>query len=144
VLEVKLKDGYRGTKQTLPIRAFALARGTSRRTLRAAIVESAGPDAAALVDLDVVLATRYRRRYLASRSRDFRITLDDRIAYLGAPGVRGFSSFWRRDENLVIELKYRPEDRPRAEATVQSLGLRWVRNSKFENGLVAVGSAPSR
>ncbi len=134
VLEVKLKAGHAGSKRRWSVPAFDLDKRTPRQALRRlpSAVE-AGTDE--LRRLDVVLATRYRRRYYTSRSLRLRLTVDDKVAYLRPPGPRGFTSIWRRDYDCVIELKYDVDHEPEAHLMAQRLGLRLTRNSKFAKGL---------
>ncbi len=136
ILEVKLKAGHAGSKRRWPIPAFDLTTSTPRRTL-SALPSAADAGTDELRQLDVVLATRYRRRYYTTRNQHLRLTVDDKVSYLRPPGPRGFTSVWHRDRDCVIELKYDVEHEPEAHRLAQNLGLRLTRNSKFAKGLAA-------
>lgn len=138
-LELKLKAGHAGRKALYALAPFHLRRATTRRELHALLCGAAAtrPEAAVLSGLDAVVATRYRRRYYAAAGGRVRLTFDDDVGYLRGPGCRGFSAFWVRDPDLVIEVKYEVEHRRHAEAVARALGGRWVRNSKFARGLSA-------
>ena len=138
VLEVKLKAGHAGDKLRFPLPAFELSRTTSRRTLNALLTTTAeATQPEVLRDLEVVLVTRYRRRYYTTRDRQVRLTLDDDVRYLRSPGTRGFTASFQRDTETILELKYDVAQESAAFEVAQALGLRWTRSSKFAKGVAA-------
>ncbi len=136
VLEVKSKTGHAGSKRLTPLPPFELTRASTRRTVLELL--AGAPESAALGALEPVLLTRYERRYQRAAAGGVRLTIDRDVRYLAPPGPRGFTGSWRRDPDVVLELKYDVAEEGQALDLAEGLGLRLTRNSKFVRGLRAV------
>lgn len=137
-LELKIKHGLVGDKESYPLAAFCLTEN------------GAWPDPAELTDPATVppalrnrllslrpsLLNRYHRRYYQSADRRFRLTIDDCLDYYAVNSrANTFSRSWRDHRNCVVELKYDPSHAPLAAQIINAFPFRLSRNSKYINGV---------
>jgi SPX domain protein involved in polyphosphate accumulation len=128
-LEIKVKAGWAGTKQVIP-----LGRLNGGAVTRASLKDALGERAPmALETLLPVLLVSYRRRYFRSASGLFRLTLDTDVSYVRVGGDT-LQRTVRRDRTAILELKY-AVDTPGAERITQSFPFRLARNSKYTEGI---------
>ncbi len=87
--------------------------------------------------LDITLINSYFRRYFRSLDNRFRITVDYRIEYF-KPGnlnfINKFSVF--QDPNIILEIKYSPEDEYLCSQITNYFPFRLYKNSKYINGIM--------
>lgn len=142
VLEIKIKDGYVGTKRSYPLPGFCLAPGFGDGALQGVAAAAGLPPAACceLGCLRVVLLNRYHRRYFASRDGRFRLTLDTELAYYRANGALGNHFVHRQTSpcQVIVELKYGVDQEPEAHRVAGFFPFRMTRNSKYVQGVERV------
>ncbi|MBN2549489.1 MAG: VTC domain-containing protein [Anaerolineales bacterium] len=142
VLEIKVKDGLVGTKHSYPLPPFYLDQSFCNASFRNLVMNSKLPENVRrdLCSLEIVLFNRYYRRYYASRSGHFRVTLDTEMAFFKANGIFG-NTFIHRHVNyhdLVVELKYEIDQEPHANRVAGFFPFRVTRNSKYIQGIEQV------
>jgi len=142
VLEIKVKDGLLGTKHSYPLALFNLDQGFCGSYFKSIALASDLPENVRrdLRDLEVVLVNRYYRRYYASRDGHFRATLDTDMTFYKANGTFGNAFIHRQVNNreLVVELKYKADQEPRADRVASYFPFRVTRNSKYVEGIERV------
>lgn len=139
-LEIKIKRGAVGRKETHRLPARTLTPLLTRRDVRAWLVEARLPEdlRVELASLEAVLLNRYRRRYYRTADHRFRLTLDDGQEFYGFP-VGGLSRAPRRDrDGLIVELKYSLADDVAAARVTSRFPFRLTRSSKYVAGLLQV------
>jgi hypothetical protein len=142
VLEIKVKDGYVGTKRSYGLPAFRLAPGLSDAALQRLFAAADVPGAVRceLRCLHLALLNRYYRRYYASRDGRFRLTLDTELTYYRANGALG-NRFVHRQASarqVIVELKYGLEHEPEAGRVAGYFPFRLTRSSKYVQGIERV------
>lgn len=165
VLEIKIKDGELGEKISAKLPDFsmgafpdvqkvvrenmlALSAAAPAVTDPKTIVFSGSGESASPVprrpfpmhDLVPVLVNTYRRSYLISNDRRFRLTIDWDMHFYGMgqkfQPYRNFS----RDHAVVVEVKYEAEDDAFYSGIGQHIPFRLGKNSKYVNGILLVGN----
>ena len=142
MLEIKVKNGTVGTKNSYPFPSFNLDRNFCDRYFRQIASDSGLPESVwrDLRNLNVVLFNRYHRGYYLSQGGRFRLTLDHEMTFYKINGVFG-NMFAHRQVNyrdIVLELKYEVADESRAYRVVSSFPFRIARNSKYVQGMERV------
>jgi hypothetical protein len=142
VLEIKVKDGYVGTKRSHALPGFCLAPGFGDGALQRLLAAADLPGAVGceLRCLHLVLLNRYHRRYYASRDGGFRLTLDTELTYYRANGGPG-NRFVHRQASarqVIVELKYGLDREPEAHRVAGYFPFRMTRSSKYVQGVERV------
>lgn len=140
-LEFKIKDGLMGTKVSYPFPGFDFQRGVCEIDFRSLMRSSALPPEAVyyLETVEPVLANRYRRWYLATPDRAFRVTLDAELTYYHWRKTNNQFLFRQADRRaIILELKYQQEDDPRANLISGGFPFRMTRSSKYVQGIERV------
>lgn len=138
VLELKIKNGLMGKKESYLLQDFTLDQSFDLETLREVFRQSDLPE---IVGLDLMmlqpaLLNRYKRKYFQTADRKYRITVDTELEYYRIhPNRNTFLHCSKDDDNIVIELKYDKVGDPRAERISSSFPFRLARNSKYVNGI---------
>jgi SPX domain protein involved in polyphosphate accumulation len=141
ILELKIKNGLMGKKESYLLENFTLDENFRLETLREIFRKSEVPD---IVELDLMtlqpsLLNRYKRKYFQTADRNYRITIDTDLEYYRIdPQGNTFLQKSRDDFNIVVELKYNKENDPLAESISRSFPFRLSRNSKYVNGIQRV------
>lgn len=138
VLEFKIKEGLMGTKISYPFPSFQFQSGFSETYFRDIIRSSALPREVILYleTVEPVLANRYRRWYLATPDRAFRITVDADLTYYHLKKANNQFLFQQVDrQSIVIELKYPREYDPQADRISAGFPFRMTRSSKYVQGI---------
>ena len=136
-LEIKLKQGFLGTKRSFDLPPLTFAEGFRSTFLKTVL---AGADVPPMLKADLesfrpTVLNRYLRRYYLSADGRFRVTVDTAVAYFPArPAGRAFSAGFR-DDASVIEVKYGFADSEEAERITSIFPFRLVRNSKYVNAV---------
>jgi SPX domain protein involved in polyphosphate accumulation len=141
VLELKIKHGLLGRKESFPLAPFMVDQRFSDKVLRAAFRESALPlDIAHLVEaLEPSLVNRYHRAYYISGDRHFRLTLDSGLEFFQVRGTaNAFLCRAPRTSLRVVELKYDQAQAADAHVITDALPFRLARMSKYALGVDSV------
>lgn len=140
-LELKIKQGLLGRKESLRLAPFRFDRGFERRTLTqllASAPDVPDPMKAALRDGLPVLVNRYRRSYLRSADGRFRVTLDGSQRFLPIRVLGNtFLPRWTNDGDVILELKYDEAHDDDAAKIVNRFPFRLTKSSKYVSGLLA-------
>ena len=140
-LEFKLKEGLMGTKISYPFPGFQFQNGFSGRYFRELIRSSNLPPEIILYlkTVEPVLANRYRRWYLATPDRAFRITVDADLTYIHLNKTNNQFLFQQTDRrSIILELKYPREHDPLADRISSGFPFRMTRSSKYVQGMERV------
>jgi hypothetical protein len=142
LLEIKVKDGPVGTKQTFPLALLQVDGRFCDRYFRSVAAGSGLPEPVwpELRDLNVVLLNRYYRHYYASRDGRFRVTVDIGMTYHRVLGAFGNSFLHHQvnDRDVIVELKYEVDQEPSADRVAGGFPFRMTRNSKYVQGMERV------
>jgi hypothetical protein len=137
-LELKIKRGVVGRKESYPVAEFALNHAADSDALRSVLNALQAPAAVrAAVDLRrPSLVNRYARRYYLSADGLVRLTLDTNLQYYDPNHTtRPLNHPVRDARAVVIELKYAPAHAEQAAAIVNRLPFRIGRCSKYVEGV---------
>ena len=140
-LEFKLKEGLMGTKISYPFPAFRFQKGFSGRYFKELIQASPLPPEIILYlkTVEPVLVNRYRRWYLATPDRTFRITVDADLTYYHLKKTNNQFLFHQTDRlSIILELKYPREHDPLADRVSSGFPFRMTRSSKYVQGIERV------
>jgi len=139
-LEYKLKDGLLGDKWIFELPEFTIEPGFTNRslvnlfaaaTLPLPIVEDLHP-------LRPTLLNTYSRSYFLSADRNFRITLDESMAYYRFDyPCAYFKAVHRTPHDFIVELKYLPSEDRLAHKISEKFPFRMDKSSKYVNGIIA-------
>ncbi|WP_372806533.1 polyphosphate polymerase domain-containing protein [Pontiella sp.] len=137
-LELKIKRGAVGRKESYPVADFALNHAADADALRSVLNTLQAPAAVrAAVELRrPSLVNRYARRYYLSADGLVRLTLDTKLQYFDPRNTaRPLGHPVRDVQTLVVELKYASDHAPQAAAIVNRLPFRISRCSKYVEGV---------
>lgn len=137
VLEVKIKEGFLGRKESVALLDFDTA-GDVRTYIENALrpVLRDRPDMMPYVaGLRPVVANAYMRRYFKSADARFRLTIDWDVEYAAVTARAPLFAKAIQDPNIILELKYAAVDDDRADVVTGRLPYRLVRNSKYMNAI---------
>ena len=138
VLELKLKRGLVGYKQSFPLLKFKLSEGIHASEIKDVIRNSElDPKIkTTLRDQLPVMINRYRRKYFESHDRRFRITIDEEQCFYKLHTFQNsFLQFYKDQNNVIIELKYDEQYEPDAAQIVNKLPFRISKSSKYARGV---------
>ncbi|MDF7801195.1 polyphosphate polymerase domain-containing protein [Pontiellaceae bacterium B1224] len=137
-LELKIKRGGVGRKESGPVPEFSLSHASDAQGLRALISGLPLPAATrAAVELRrPSLVNRYARRYYLSADGLVRLTLDTNLQYFDpSQATRPLNHPIRDAKTLVVELKYAPAHAVEAASIVSRFPFRIARCSKYVEGV---------
>lgn len=109
VLEIKVKKGQVGYKETYPLSNFKVDEQLKETEIRNRIQEADIPDVlrAQISELHPILFNSYQREYYQSSLADLRLTLDwDMMCCRFGRGGNRFAMIEQNRDRMVIELKY--------------------------------------
>lgn len=138
VLEIKIKKGMVGTKQSFPLKGFTFDSGFSTTTLNQLFRDSE-IDAQVREELRTLVPTlvnRYRRKYFQTLNKSFRITVDRSLEYYQV-GSRNstFLNHQTDHTSLIVELKYSNQMDLEAGSIGSFFPFRMSKSSKYVNGV---------
>jgi SPX domain protein involved in polyphosphate accumulation len=138
VLELKIKEGFVGRKESYPLAPFALDENFHFGAANEIFKKSDLP-ARLKMELFAVqptLLNRYRRRYFQSANRHYRITIDSDLEYccLKARGNTFLHRIIDRN-NVIVELKYGNEKDFHADSISRHFPFRVTKSSKYISGV---------
>lgn len=141
ILELKIKDGLMGKKESFVLQPFTLDENVTIETLRDVFSRSDLPEfvTMAVQPLQPALLNRYRRKYFQTADGAYRLTLDSELVYYRIESYGNtFLRSWRDQKNIIIELKYDRDRDGFAAAISHRFPFRLSRNSKYVNGILYV------
>jgi len=141
VLELKIKEGFVGRKESHPLEPFSLDESYQFGTTVEVFKNSALPAKLKLdlLSLQPTLLNRYRRRYFQSANRQYRITVDtDLEFYRLKPHSNTFLDKWIDRENVIVELKYANAKDANADLISRYFPFRVTKSSKYITGVEKV------
>jgi len=139
-LELKIKRGFVGRKESYRLPAHEIRPGLSQVAVLGWLRQSGLPDQVRsnISSLRPALVNRYRRRYYLSADGRYRLTVDDDQQFRGFPGG-DLSRVARRDRGgVIVELKYALGDDGDADRVSNAFPFRMTRSSKYVAGLERV------
>ncbi len=141
-LEVKIKEGMVGTKQSYSLPPFHLDHHFCDRALRQLVSTSDLPAKIRLdfQGLNLVLFNRYYRHYYATHDGAFRLTMDSQLAFYRANSTFGNQFIHRQVgyRDVVVELKYEVEQESHASRVAGFFPFGMTRMSKYVQGIERV------
>lgn len=138
VLEVKVKNGSLGRKESFPLTPFSVDEDLQLDTILGTFEKSDMPQVLKLDlnSLEFSLLNRYRRKYFVSADRKYRITIDTEMVYCHIQSANNTFLHKLTDlMNTVVELKYGPGEDQYAEQVTNHFPFRMTKNSKYVNGI---------
>jgi hypothetical protein len=141
VLELKIKKGLVGRKESFPLVPFSVDENLQRNTIVDVFNRSEIPEILKL-DLnwlEASLLNRYRRKYFQSADRKYRITIDSEMEFYQ---IRAYNNAFLHKsvdlKSMVVELKYTTENDQYVEQIANYFPVRISRSSKYVNGIERV------
>ncbi len=138
ILELKIKKGLLGKKESYPLLPFELTNSFSREEIVKAISSTDFPIHIKdlMKSLQPTLLNCYTRKYFLSADKNFRITIDTaltyyRISYTG----NTFLNKVVDNESSVLELKYNSGFENEAKQVGNSFPFALTKNSKYLQGI---------
>lgn len=139
VLELKIKYGHLGTKESWLLKSFDLSGETfSLGTLKDVIIKSVLPDNVKnrLLCMQPVLVNNYKRQYYVSADNNFRLTIDNQLEYQDFRFfINGTNQNFKEGDKIVIELKYAKDLDEQGRNISNLFPFRLDKNSKFVSGM---------
>lgn len=138
VLELKIKSGLAGNKNSFPLSSFKLDRTFTRDTLFQMFNDSDLPIWVheKLANYKPVLLNCYSRKYFSSADKLVRITLDNTMMYFSISSRN--NNFIKKHvdwQNVIVEMKYSLDAADIASEVGQHLPIRMTKSSKYVNGI---------
>lgn len=137
-LELKIKNNNLGCKISYPLSDFSFDRNFSIETIREVFRRSQIPAGLLqeLLCLDMILLSRYKRKYFQSKDRGFRFTLDSNMTfYQLLPRWNNFLNSQTNYGHIVLELKYERKQEDSAGDITNFLPFRMTKSSKYVSGV---------
>ena len=146
VLEVKRKHGVVGTKTRFAMPGFRYDPELDFEPLRHSVLEhiDEGGVAEFIAGASPVIFNRYRRRYLLSADRRFRLTIDTALRFerIRRAGFGALASFEERGL-AILELKYAADDDADAARISARFPFRLGKYSKYLQGVSRLTQLPA-
>ena len=92
------------------------------------------------IALTPTLFNTYQRSYFGTSNGKFRITIDRDLAYHSMLTGDYFTRFSRKDDSVVLELKYEEGEDDAAQFVMQYLGFRQTKSSKYVTGMLVANA----
>ncbi|MFQ5638051.1 MAG: VTC domain-containing protein [bacterium] len=138
VLELKIKDGLLGRKESFRLRPFTLDEQFHQDVIREVFQKTDMPAAlkADLLCFQPVLLNRYSRRYFQSVDGNYRMTIDTQMAYYRIdPYENTFLQKHKDDDFIIVEMKYNYDRERFAQKISAFFPYRMTKSSKYVNGI---------
>jgi len=134
VIEIKEKKGMIVNKTSIPIQSFFIKRNMSIRN----VSKSLENNFAYIRLLHATIINRYKREYLLSNDKKFRLTIDTNQCFTNPRNIGIPQKLFKTGpEPMIIELKYSIQWEQEARYITNLLGLRINKNSKYVNSIHA-------
>jgi len=137
LLEIKMRKGHVGTKERFELPAPKVSESTSPDAWLSGL-QSYKPGSRArlaCLGLEPVIMNRYLRSYFISPDGAFRITVDTGLSHYPFLGVSERLRQARKEDKVILELKYDAEHDPRVSEITGHLPIRPEKNSKYVSGV---------
>ncbi len=138
VLELKIKKGLAGRKESHALEPFTLDTAFTADTLRQSFSSSGLPEKVfdLLKSHIPALLNSYSRKYFATPDRSVRITLDENMKYYRiGPRNNTFLEHYEERGSVIVEMKYDPSASGIASDISQHFPMRMTKSSKYVNGI---------
>jgi hypothetical protein len=139
VLELKIKNNWFVKKLLFPMAPFELNQHLNVDDVEEALRKTEMPEALKIniMSLRPTLLNRYKRKYFQSFDKAYRLTLDEEMKFYRTLGRKNNLLFRMFDEtNVILELKYHPDDDDMARTITNSFPFRMTKSSKYLDGMV--------
>jgi SPX domain protein involved in polyphosphate accumulation len=141
ILELKIKNGLLGKKESYPLSPFILNTDFSKEQIFQAVSSKDVPIHIRdlVMSLKPTLLNRYSRKYFLSADKNFRVTIDEKLTYYKI-GYFG-NTFLNRSvdhHSTVLELKYDSALESEAKIVGNGLPFPLTKNSKYLQGIERV------
>ena len=137
-LEIKGKQGHVCYKTVYPLGNFDFYQGIGVKNISSYLEFSDLPVEIKnyLSYLKPVLVNRYRRKYWLSQDNRYRLTMDYEL-WFGNYTALDYKSLRQalRDTNVIVEIKYHPDDDDSFPAVANKFRFRQTRSSKYVTGM---------
>ncbi|MGD2087763.1 MAG: VTC domain-containing protein [Candidatus Aminicenantes bacterium] len=137
-LEVKMKQGLLGRKNSYPLVPFTVDQKLSKEYLIEVFEKTDLPRDLKnhLCSMIPVLMNRYKRRYYLSADGGYRITLDSNLSYYRLNPYLNFYLYKLTDKhNVILELKYQYDRDDFADQVTNCFPFLLTRSSKYITGI---------
>lgn len=139
VLELKIKHGHLGTKESWILNSFCFSTDSNNSlVLKKALSTSELPEDVRnkLLGMQPVLVNNYQRAYFVSANKNFRLTVDSKLEYRDFHFFKKITNLVNKEsDKIVVELKYSKEHDENAGTITNSFPFRLNKNSKFVSGM---------
>ncbi len=137
ILEFKIREGMVGNKLSFPLVSFSLDKNFAGDYIQNIFRISELPQWVrdVMLMLKPALLNCYHRQYFISFSRNFRLTIDDKMSYFSIGN--GLNNFIEKhiSDDVIVELKYDyKHDGKDATYITNNLPFRLTKSSKYVNG----------
>ncbi len=139
VLELKIKNGLLGRKESYTLKSFSINNDLNVNTLHKIFNESDIPERikVLLKNYYPSLLNVYKRKYFMSYDEKFRITIDNDMKFYKIRNNNNtFISYSEDYNNIVLEIKYDFENEKYIKFITEFLPFRLSKNSKYVNGVI--------
>lgn len=136
-LELKMRSGMLGNKISFPLESFTFDENFTAELLLNVFERSNLPEwtIELLKQIRPTMFNRYRRKYLMSFDKRFRLTLDNDLEYYSYNNSnRNLFGKYTSDDSIV-ELKYDYQHEKVASIITNLLPFRLTKSSKYVNGI---------
>ena len=138
-LEIKIKKGLLGHKDSMPIKKFDLKNDLT--DIFKTISDSYIYDFYNLKSLNPVLLNSYTRSYYISNDKNYRITIDDKQSYYKISNIKNsFNHCVKDNRSVILEIKYNDNNDENVNLITNNFPFRMTKNSKYVNGVEAIYS----
>lgn len=138
-LEIKIKKGFLGYKDSIPIENFKLKNDLTN--IFDKINNSYIYKYYNLNSLNPVLLNSYCRSYYISNDKSYRITIDDKQSYYKIYKTNNsFNHSVKDNRSIILEIKYNDSKDDNVNFITNNFPFRMTKNSKYVNGVDALYS----
>jgi len=137
-LELKIKHGWLGRKESFDLKNFYIDRNLTRKTLADIFQESQLPEEVKLHlrCFEFTLMNRYRRKYFQSADGEYRITIDFDLEFYDLHA--NHNTFVHKSvepHHTILELKYDQHGQSHADQITNLFPCRLTKSSKYIQGI---------
>ncbi len=138
ILELKIKEGLLGTKESYPLSSFNLDDTFDSQTITDIINKSDIPEIikTKLKYSNPIILNRYSRKYFQSINENYRITIDTNLSFYRISSCNNtFLNKMIDKNNIILELKYNQDMDNGANYIVNCFPFRLTKSSKYVSGI---------
>ncbi len=136
-LEIKTKKGLISGKEVFELPILEINKEIKWNKIKKIILDYAPERLKNEIKKRVpMLLNSYKRKYFISKDKRFRLTLDTELTVYKINKLKNnFLQKVSKKNNIIIELKYKPEHDEHASYIINHLPFRLDKNSKYVNGI---------